>query len=221
MTADTAARAREILDGLEGVTPGKWQVIETRHPWRLKPKPEWGRPEEKTGEHTERQIATVWHHPQSHAPWQIVCHASGIGVDKAVHFVHIEENDAAHIARCSPDNLRPILEAAIRTSDLEARVASLEAENAVLRKALEPFAAFIDQSDHSGVHGARAICKVPHDMTDAELAELVDPSSSIKITTGELAFGNHRGDAPKQKVISTGDLRAAARALLTGEAKDA
>jgi hypothetical protein len=123
----------ELRAGLDGVTPGAWQVIDQRHPWRLEPCPEWGRPDEATGEHIERQIATTWHHPQSHAPWQVVCSAIGVGLDKPVSFVHIEEADAAHIARCSPDNILALLDAFDTLRDEKEK---LEKENEALRAAL-------------------------------------------------------------------------------------
>ena len=46
------------------------------------------------------------------------------------------ELNAAHIARCSPDNIRTLLE---ERSAREATITALEAENKRLREALEPF----------------------------------------------------------------------------------
>ncbi len=55
------------------------------------------------------------------------------------------ELNAAHIARCSPDNIRTLLE---ERSAREATISALEAENKRLREALEPSAE--TKADYSG-----------------------------------------------------------------------
>lgn len=115
---------RELREGLEKVTPGPWQVIVDEHPWVLPAKPEWDQPDEKHGNHIERRIATVAHHPQLHGPWPVVTSGTGVGVDKPVQFIMIDEADAHHIARCDPDTIRLLLDELPRQ---QKRVKSVEA----------------------------------------------------------------------------------------------
>lgn len=113
--------AREIREGLPGVTPGPWAVHEQKHPWVLPPKPEWDRPDEKRGHHTERFIITTWDHPQAKAPISVVGGSVGIGEVEPVHMVSIEEADANHLARLSPDNIAKLLDALEYLSDAYSR----------------------------------------------------------------------------------------------------
>lgn len=134
-TAQTEARAidalaEEMRAGLDGVTPGPWQVIVTEHPWTLAERVLLGHHlPAKSGNHIERRIFTTWDHPQAHAPDMVVNGAHGVGIesDAPVHFVSIGEADAAHIARCSPDNIRALLDDR----------ATLTQENAELRAEVE------------------------------------------------------------------------------------
>lgn len=121
--------ANELRAGLANVTPGPWQVTTSRHAWSLRADQERGHAQ-RNGHHIERRIATVANHPQSKAPWPVIGIAIGVGVDEPVHFVHVTEDDAAHIANCSPDRISSLLDA---LDAKDKRIAELEA-------ALEPFA---------------------------------------------------------------------------------
>lgn len=149
MTNATAAEAklREIVDGLEGVTPGPWQTIGS------------AAAEELYVFVGPREIACV-RYGESHPPREAAPHPAN-----AAH-------TARHIARCDPQTIREIsaaFEAMKRERDelrlrerelaemvamadesrvqkihraiiAEAQVSSLKAENERLRKALSPFA---------------------------------------------------------------------------------
>jgi hypothetical protein len=106
--ADVAEIVADWTKAMEGVTPGPYQVVEGRFPWRL-PATESPPRAEKSGEHVERQICTIAHHPQTKAPWQVVCCADGVGDGASVHFVRIEKADADWFARCSPDRIAALL----------------------------------------------------------------------------------------------------------------
>lgn len=110
MSDDLIERLRA---GLEGVTRGAWQVVELRHPWTLPARPEHGETETKHGEHVERVIVTSWNHPQTHQPWPVAMVAHGITSEPGgvVYFLAIDPADAAHIANCSPENIRSLLDA--------------------------------------------------------------------------------------------------------------
>lgn len=118
----------EIEKGLDGVTPGPWQVVVNEHPWHV---PQRSYDDEifeaQDGAHVERRIFTTWEHPQAHAPFPVVNISTGIGTKpgESVHMVWLEEADAAHIARQSPGNWRTILD---YIASLNATVASLTAE---------------------------------------------------------------------------------------------
>lgn len=111
MTLPLPELIAEMEDGLEGVTPGPWKVLSERHPWELPSRPEWGRPEKKSGHHTERRIYTSEFHPQLKGPYPIIELGFGITTEpeKSVPMVSISEENAAHIARCSPDNIAAII----------------------------------------------------------------------------------------------------------------
>lgn len=113
--------AREIREGLPGVTPGPWTVHEQKHPWVLPPKPEWDRSDEKRGHHTERFIITTWDHPQAKAPISVVGGSVGIGEVEPVHMVSIEEADANHLARLDPQSITKLLDALEYLSDAYSR----------------------------------------------------------------------------------------------------
>lgn len=102
----------EIEAGLEGVTPGSWQVIVTEHDWALKEREVMGQVmPAKKGVHIERRIFTTWDHPQSRSPYPVVNISFGVGIEdeKSVQFVSIDDANAIHLARMSPDNVRAIL----------------------------------------------------------------------------------------------------------------
>lgn len=109
----------------------------------------------------------------------------------------------AHIARCSPENIRAICNA---HSDLLARIAALET-------ALTPFVALINASDALSVAGVRKQQpEASKSMADEEIAEMVNPSSSSMLTDGAMAFG-HSGPRPERVTVTVGDFRRARAAL--------
>ncbi|MCW1839484.1 ead/Ea22-like family protein [Prosthecomicrobium hirschii] len=101
-TGRTALRARA-----EAATPGPWQVVVYRTPFAF------ARHDGTTcsGEHVGRDIATVRHHPQSHAPDPIVTLGIGVTQETPVPFVYIRPEDADYLAAVSPEVVLALLDA--------------------------------------------------------------------------------------------------------------
>lgn len=123
----------ELRTLAEKATRGQWQVVETKHPWHLPEKPVMGIPAfegetfpERSGEHTERRIFTVWNDPQTKSPYPIVTGSIGIGVVQGtpIHMTEISADNAAFIAAASPPAILGLL----------TRITTLEAENERLRE---------------------------------------------------------------------------------------
>jgi len=87
-------------------TPGPWQVVTYRTPFSIT------RHDGTTcsGEHVGRDIATVQHHPQSHAPYPIVTLGIGVTQETPVHFVFIRPEDADYLAAVSPEVVLALLD---------------------------------------------------------------------------------------------------------------
>lgn len=87
-------------------TPGPWQVVTYRTPFSIT------RHDGTTcsGEHVGRDIATVRHHPQSHAPYPIVTLGIGVTQETPVHFVFIRPEDADYLAAVSPEVVLALLD---------------------------------------------------------------------------------------------------------------
>jgi hypothetical protein len=109
MVSPLDAKAKELLDGMEGVTPGPWQTSVSRSSVGL----------EKSGYAHSVSIGThvvhiafTRHQNYDHIHKEPIGDGyyryTGIGPREPDLTLH---PDAAHIARCSPENLRPILEA--------------------------------------------------------------------------------------------------------------
>lgn len=100
-TSPAALRARA-----EAATPGPWQVVTYRTPFSIT------RHDGTTcsGEHVGRDIATVRHHPQSHAPYPIVTLGIGVTQETPVHFVFIRPEDADYLAAVSPEVVLALLD---------------------------------------------------------------------------------------------------------------
>lgn len=169
---DISELIAEMEAGLEGVTPGPWQVISEIHPWKLPARPEWGRLDAKNGLHTERRIYTAQHHPQLKGPYPIVEIGFGITTEpgKSVPMLSIIEENATHIARCSPDNIAAII-AGYREMEalLREALAALEPIAKCCDEAVRP-----DDSDRDGVtvktvHLRRA--RSIHDKIKKELSD--------------------------------------------------
>lgn len=113
----------------ETATPGPWQVMTYRIPFSIT------RHDGTTcsGEHVGWDIATVRHHPQSHAPEPIVTLGIGVTQEPPVPFVHIRPEDADYLAAVSPEVVLALLDeiAALRT-----RLAAAEKERDALRLAI-------------------------------------------------------------------------------------
>lgn len=110
-------------------TPGPWQVVTYRTPFSIT------RHDGTTcsGEHVGRDIATVRHHPQSHAPYPIVTLGIGVTQETPVHFVFIRPEDADYLAAVSPEVVLALLD----TIDaLRASLAAAEKERDALRLAI-------------------------------------------------------------------------------------
>ena len=134
-TSPAALRARA-----EAATPGPWQVVTYRTPFSIT------RHDGTTcsGEHVGRDIATVRHHPQSHAPYPIVTLGIGVTQETPVHFVFIRPEDADYLAAVSPevvlalldtiDSLRASLAAAEKERDAALRLAVLGATESCRRE---------------------------------------------------------------------------------------
>lgn len=119
--SDIAARAKEMLDGLAGVTPGSW----TRSGVQVK----------RLDQHGPFLAAGP---DGAHLFFSPI---GKTGKDQATCI-----RDLNHVARCGPDDIRPILEAATRISTLEAENARLREQIKVKNEALEPFAAFEEKA---------------------------------------------------------------------------
>ena len=80
-------------------TPGPWIVVERKHPYK-----------DGSKAHIERNIYTEWQHPQLKDNYPVVCTSVGIGMDgeKAIHFAHINAEDARLIA-VSPSLLAALI----------------------------------------------------------------------------------------------------------------
>jgi len=104
-TTVSTDRLAEMLAGLEGVTPGPWQVIEEKHEWSLPERAMMGHEMPATsGEHLERRIFTTWEHGQLKSPFPVVNSSVGIGKvgEPSIQMVWMEPAVADHIARCDP-----------------------------------------------------------------------------------------------------------------------
>ncbi len=101
---DTSPAALRAL--AEAATPGPWQVVTYRTPFSIT------RHDGTTcsGEHVGRDIATVRHHPQSHAPYPIVTLGIGVTQETPVHFVFIRPEDADYLAAVSPEVVLALLD---------------------------------------------------------------------------------------------------------------
>lgn len=136
----TVARdeARAAIRALaETATPGPWQVVTYRTPFAIT------RYDGTTcsGEHVGRDIATVRHHPQSHAPVPIVTLGIGVTQETPVPFVFIRPEDADYLAEVSPEVVLALLD---EIAALRARLAAAEKErDEALRDAIE-FAQTVD-----------------------------------------------------------------------------
>jgi hypothetical protein len=143
---DIVERLRKAVDG---VTPGPWQVLSQEHPWTLPANPGLERPEEKHGNHTERRVYTVAHHPQLKGPYPII--EIGIGITnesgQSVHMVSISAENAAYIALCSPDNIGALLDT----------ISRLTADNEVLLKERDEARAAHHRTSHKAVKRLRAL----------------------------------------------------------------
>ena len=115
-TSTAALRARA-----EAATPGPWQVVTYRTPFSIT------RHDGTTcsGEHVGRDIATVRHHPQSHAPYPIVTLGIGVTQETPVHFVFIRPEDADYLAAVSPEVVLALLDT---IDSLRASLAAAEKE---------------------------------------------------------------------------------------------
>ena len=102
-------------------TPGPWQVVTYRTPFSIT------RHDGTTcsGEHVGRDIATVRHHPQSHAPYPIVTLGIGVTQETPVHFVFIRPEDADYLAAVSPEVVLALLDT---IDSLRASLAAAEKE---------------------------------------------------------------------------------------------
>ena len=105
----------------EAATPGPWQVVTYRTPFSIT------RHDGTTcsGEHVGRDIATVRHHPQSHAPYPIVTLGIGVTQETPVHFVFIRPEDADYLAAVSPEVVLALLDT---IDSLRASLAAAEKE---------------------------------------------------------------------------------------------
>ncbi|CAB4158965.1 hypothetical protein UFOVP706_44 [uncultured Caudovirales phage] len=92
---------KALRAGLNKATPGDWQVTEWRHGYK-----------DGTRFHVERTVSTRWVHPQLGSPVDIARLKIGIGMDGCppVQMIHMSEEDAKHIALCSPDNIEMLLD---------------------------------------------------------------------------------------------------------------
>jgi len=110
-------------------TPGPWQVVTYRTPFSIT------RHDGTTcsGEHVGRDIATVRHHPQSHAPYPIVTLGIGVTQETPVHFVFIRPEDADYLAAVSPEVVLALLDT---IDSLRASLAAAEKERDALRLAI-------------------------------------------------------------------------------------
>lgn len=140
MTDLTEQQVREILAGVDGVTPGPWQVVQTKHPWFMSAQKVLGTAlPERTGSHLERRIFTTWEHGQLKAPFPVVNSSHGVG-DKdgpPVQMVSMSAEVAAHIARLDPQTVSALCTMALdslfrRAADAAVRDA---ARNSVLAAA--------------------------------------------------------------------------------------
>ena len=134
--------AAEMLAGLKGVTPGPWShcsakrctctgILGKDHPVAEIVKGEWGDefPSLRFKEGGKGQLGET----SVEAYMEKIVYGE-ISIEMAM-------ANRAHIARCSPDNIRALLEE--RSTD-KATISALEAENKRLREALEPFAVFAE-----------------------------------------------------------------------------
>jgi len=119
---DTSPAALRAL--AEAATPGPWQVVTYRTPFSIT------RHDGTTcsGEHVGRDIATVRHHPQSHAPYPIVTLGIGVTQETPVHFVFIRPEDADYLAAVSPEVVLALLD---ENAAIRARLAAAEQERDV------------------------------------------------------------------------------------------
>jgi hypothetical protein len=81
-------------------------------------------------------------------------------------------------------------------------------------KALEPFAEYIKASDQAAAYGQRQL--QPNEcaaLSDDELARMVDPDTTLKLTDGRMAFGKLGIPPHERKHVSTGDFRLARSTL--------
>jgi hypothetical protein len=134
MTDTTKLRA-DIRAGLDGVTPGTWEMV-----------PAGNRPE------VYASTRQAWGH-------DLLCRVESLNPAK----------DAQHIARCSPDNIRALLDAldaAERERD-EARAKALEEARAIVDHAMPA-----DPSD--GDADSVRICERIMDEIDQRIAALKD-----------------------------------------------
>lgn len=149
-TSPAALRARA-----EAATPGPWQVVTYRTPFSIT------RHDGTTcsGEHVGRDIATVRHHPQIHAPYPIVTLGIGVTQETPVHFVFIRPEDADYLAAVSPevvlalldtiDALRASLAAAEKERDeADAGFEAIEAKFATLCRVGRDCGCSYDAKDH-------------------------------------------------------------------------
>lgn len=174
---DTSPAALRAL--AEAATPGPWQVVTYRTPFSIT------RHDGTTcsGEHVGRDIATVRHHPQSHAPYPIVTLGIGVTQETPVHFVFIRPEDADYLAAVSPEVVLALLD----TIDaLRASLAAAEKERDALRLAMRPAMSDKHKPAPAAVEGDIEHWKRWSDTNAATAHRLADYAKTLEVRLDEL-----------------------------------
>lgn len=183
MTDATDELVAEIKAGLEGVTPGPWAVI----------------PPEREDQN-ECDLGGI-----VNANGGRICEFG----DSTIYYNSCGEppsaKDAAHIARCSPDNIAALL------SRLEAETARAEEWKAAYGQACDDYAAIVKQTIEQKAENARLAAEL------AEARKIVGPFAGVaaRAESANAHFGGvHTNDVPDSQSygalgITWGHLRAA------------
>ena len=203
-TSTAALRARA-----EAATPGPWQVVTYRTPFSIT------RHDGTTcsGEHVGRDIATVRHHPQSHAPYPIVTLGIGVTQETPVHFVFIRPEDADYLAAVSPevvlalldtiDSLRASLAAAEKERDAALRLAVLGATESC-RREVPCAVAYRLMAEHKTAEerAEKAEADLKY-MNEARTLDLADHQTKIKEMAERIRKAEAERDAARWQPIET------------------
>ena len=203
-TSTAALRARA-----EAATPGPWQVVTYRTPFSIT------RHDGTTcsGEHVGRDIATVRHHPQSHAPYPIVTLGIGVTQETPVHFVFIRPEDADYLAAVSPevvlalldtiDSLRASLAAAEKERDAALRLAVLGATESC-RREVPCAVAYRLMAEHKTAEerAEKAEADLKY-MNEARTLDLADHQTKIKEMAERIRKAEAERDAASWQPIET------------------